>query len=156
MQDPREEVQRGIERLQKRREKLLVDIASVDADLRDFQATLRVLDRLSGQAKSDRGAERPTAVKDVCFDILEEAFPAGLQAAEIKERGLARYGMDINSNTLTVSLGRLKDAGQVRIEGRTWFYVPPESEAAGSNRDAGPAASSIFDQDGGAEHEILS
>jgi hypothetical protein len=69
-------------------------------------------------------------VKDMVLAVLRDAFPAGLNASEIKHRAYNRFKQHINPNTLTVTLGRYskpKDGDPViaRCVGRVWFYVPP-------------------------------
>jgi hypothetical protein len=66
-----------------------------------------------------RGSEM--TVKDMALTILRDAGPNGLTASQIKGKAMLRYKKQINSNTLTVSLVRLKP--KVRCEGRVWFYV---------------------------------
>lgn len=60
-------------------------------------------------------------VKDMALLILREAHPNGLTASQIKGKAFLKFRKHINSNTLTVSLVRLKP--KVKCEGRTWFYV---------------------------------
>lgn len=68
-----------------------------------------------------RGGE--LTVKDMALAVLTDAWPSGLTASQIKGKAFLRYKKQINSNTLTVSLVRLKP--EVRCEGRIWFYERP-------------------------------
>ena len=49
-----------------------------------------------------------------------------MQASDIRTIAQEKYGVDLNPNTLTVTLGRLKAKRLVRIDGRTWFYMPKD------------------------------
>ena len=82
-------------------------------------------------------------VKDMIFAVLRDA-KTGLTAKQIRGRAFLKFHTDINPNTLTVSLERLKERDLVRIEGREWFYVtaanpdvPQRIEAAAPGRASG-------------------
>ncbi|MDP6788159.1 MAG: hypothetical protein QGI13_13630 [Rhodospirillales bacterium] len=62
--------------------------------------------------------------KTVIRRIVKEAYPEGLQAAQIRGLAKEKNGIELNPNTVTVTLGRYKEKGIVRLEGKTWFYVP--------------------------------
>jgi hypothetical protein len=74
--------------------------------------------------------EPPMLVKDMILNILRDAAPTGLNAAQIRGKAALRYKAQINPNTLTVSLCRFAKDGKVRSEGRTWFYIRANGVAA--------------------------
>ena len=133
-------------RLQNERDLLVQKIASIDADLKDIEAALRVASKLEGTPEQEgTQIDTPTSsfglgghapdvrafsgtIKDLARDILKDAYPNGELAGGIRIAALQNYGQKINPNSLTVSLGRLKNEGAIRIEGRTWFYVPAEQK----------------------------
>ena len=66
------------------------------------------------------------SVRSLVLLILQGVYPRGLKSSAIREKGRSESSYDINPNTLSVTLARLKSDGLVRIEGKTWFLVPKE------------------------------
>jgi hypothetical protein len=74
--------------------------------------------------------------------VLRAAYPEGLQSTEIRQRARERFNIDLNPNTVGVVLGRYKEKGMARIDGKTWYFVPsvgsegndtaPKSTSSGS------------------------
>ena len=61
------------------------------------------------------------SVQGAAHEVLRGVFPGGLTSAEIRERAEPLHGKPIKPETMTVMLGRLKDAGKARLDGRIWF-----------------------------------
>ncbi len=72
-------------------------------------------------------APRPT-VSDVVLQRLEAAGAQGSKALPLRQYYNETYDMDIHEKTIGMTLYRLLKKGLVRRDGRTWFFVPPESE----------------------------
>jgi len=119
-------------------ERKLVELATAERVFRELGVDLGAgnsADAIPGSGVSADGRkERRIKVKTVVREILKAAYPDGLQAAEIRERARREQNIELNPNTLTVTLGRYKEKGMARIEGKTWFFVPPIS----GNDDAPP------------------
>jgi hypothetical protein len=83
--------------------------------------------RLSPMALAhERGKDMSN--KEVILAVLRDAGPGGLNAGQIKAKALLKYGRDLNSNTLTVTLVRASKEGDgkpalTKCEGRQWYYV---------------------------------
>lgn len=131
------------------------EIERIDRELADLDATERVLAKFGPELAQDDllAATEPSAPyiaptkprfegtkKDMVLAILHHSHPSGLRAEQIKHNAKALFHSDINPNTLTVSLGRLKNNKKVRIDGRTWFFVPPENPTNEKEKDNAPSA----------------
>ena len=126
-------------KLQAERDQIKERLVSIEAEANELDIALRVAERLgehpppAPSVTTISGDETPDAqdagtsmtYKELARQILKDSHPEGLQAREIREIAAKLYLQKINSNTLTVSLGRLKNDGHVRIDGRTWFWLPP-------------------------------
>lgn len=138
-------------RLQRRveRNNLEQRLAQLDKEDADDATALRVLRGLYPEGP-DPWSEPPAAArtqepmatgrmstKDAILAVLRDAYPNGLTAAQIKGKVFLKFRIALNPNTTTVSLVRFRKAAQpqVRIEGKTWFYVKDEAETktAGGN-----------------------
>jgi hypothetical protein len=64
-------------------------------------------------------------VKDMLLVIVREAGPEGVSAEQIRARAQIKFGVDVNPNTLTVSLVRHRKDGKVKCDKKRWFYVNP-------------------------------
>lgn len=137
----KEDIEQGQAKLGRRREELLREITAIDAELKDYDTALRVAKKLASPAgESGEAQVPPTSVlgvatvqdvltfdgsmKDLITEILKVAYPRGMDAANIRHVARKKYAINLNPNTLTVSLGRLKASGDVRIVGRVWYYTP--------------------------------
>jgi hypothetical protein len=70
--------------------------------------------------------------KDVILAILRDAAPGGLTANQIKAKAMLKYKVEINPNTLTVTLGRFSrppdgSAPKAKYDGDVWRYLPTAS-----------------------------
>jgi len=74
--------------------------------------------------KRARRKPKGTKVKDVILAVLKEAR-GGLTAKQIRGKAFLKFNAELNPNTLTVTLIRMKVDKIVRIEGRQWFYIHP-------------------------------
>ena len=139
--------------LQRRREKLVQEISAIDGEFKDMEAALRVAQKIEGRSagveeqhlpiSSDRidlnlqhKGRKVRTIGDAAVKTLQESYPTGLTRKHILVRASSRLRRKINPSSLTGELWRLKGAGRIRIEGRTWFYVLPSDLG---NKDAPPA-----------------
>lgn len=133
-------LRRQRERLQSERVQLAQEIEQIDQEIADLDAAERVLtkyapDVAQGELEMASAEDHtppgktpfPGTKKNLVLAILELAYPLGLKAELIHESARILFFSTINSNTLTVSLGRLRAEMKVRNEGRTWFFVPPRT-----------------------------
>lgn len=115
-------------------------LAALNTEADRDEIALQVYRELSREDGADPVPEQITRaihvvgtppVKDMVLAILKTS-PNPLTAKQIKGMATIRFRTAINPNTLTVTLGRYKSDGTVRLEGRAWRYVP-EGERAGGN-----------------------
>jgi hypothetical protein len=150
------EIRAARERLVRQREMLLAEAETINGQIAALDTTLRILSTkidatwpVPHEQDVGQGTQTKRGVKQARIKkILSERYPEGLNAAEINSWSRDLFGEEINPNTLTVTLGRMRNKGLVRIEGRTWFFVPQNEEAAETPSTASPAASSTL-ADGG-------
>ena len=124
------------------RVQLLKRLSEIDKEVADQDTAIRVVKSVMGQVVSAGEAIQDQAdtpmpirtnplgyrVKDVAIAVLKDAYPNSMNAADIRKAALEKYGIEINSNTLTVSLSRWKTDGRVMIVGREWSYLPKAAE----------------------------
>ena len=131
------------EQLQGERQALVDKIGLLDGELSDLEAAERVFRNIqSGDvakkgsnrrapkasvagSKRKRGQRFEGSIKELALQILSDLYPRGLRSAAICKLATTHYGREINKNSLTVTLGRLKEEGLVRLEGQTWFNTSP-------------------------------
>lgn len=163
--DPIKLIAEHRKKLEAERGQLRARMAEIDKEIVDQDTALRVFNSLVPSATEDPSDSQaplpfapasnginatPSTVKDLILEILRSASPQGLKAGQIRETAQESYGVDINANTLTVSLGRFKTDGKVRIRMRKWFFVPPtrerhrtpQIEVAGPTSEGGTPATS--------------
>ena len=134
----KQDIEQAKSKLQAQREALIQQIGDIDIEIKDYDTALRVARKLA--LPSDK-AQVPSSstpddlltqnvvkfigsIKTLTYKILKYEYPKGMQASDIRTIAQEKYDVDLNPNTLTVTLGRLKGDGFVRIDGRVWFYVP--------------------------------
>jgi hypothetical protein len=130
-----DEVRAARQAVGRRLEELEQEIAKLRSEAEDFDTTLRILHRLhpnagkpldeeSGQESVDeddglpRGALRrhiETALNTFAFE--------GASVSAIREYIQTRHGLDIQPNTISVTLNRLKTQGTARLEGQKWSPI---------------------------------
>ena len=142
----KENIEQAKSKLQMQREALVQQIADIDIELKDYDTALRVARKL---ALSSDEAQVPSSsisddlltqtvvkfigsMKSLTYKILKSEYPNGMLASEIRIVAQQKHGTDLNPNTLTVTLGRLKGDGHVRIDGRMWFYIPKGDRQQGA------------------------
>lgn len=65
--------------------------------------------------------------KDRALELLQEAYPEPLKAAQIQARIEKEHGSKYHDKTAGMSLYRLSKDGSVRREGKDlWFFVPED------------------------------
>lgn len=151
----KENIEQAKSKLQTRREALVQQITDIDIELKDYDTALRVARKL---ALSSDEAQVPSSsishdlltqtvvkfigsMKSLTYKILKSEYPKGMQASDIRTIAQENHGVDLNPNTLTVTLGRLKSDGRVRIDGRVWFYIPKgdrQQDAPSTEADEAP------------------
>lgn len=79
------------------------------------------------QVRPERGRQ-----KELIIAALADQPHVGKTVADIQEWIRLHHGMDVTSNTVSVTLPRLRGPGISRLEGRHWFYGPSNpGDAAG-------------------------
>lgn len=146
--NPLEAIRQRQARLAVERTSLASQLAAIDREISDLHTAERVLCGLS-EAPSDFSVAVPEPVgkhigpilsklkrratgrqiKEMALEVLRAAYPDSLKASEIRQGCLGRFGVDINSNTLTVSLARYRDQGLVDLANRAWCYIPDRDDA---------------------------
>lgn len=139
------DIEQAKSKLEKRRAELLQQISEIDVELKDYETALRVALKITTFAATvSVSTQTPTpsapesepaqdivefsgSKKDLTLEILKSRYPRGLQARSIRSVARKEYGIDLNPNTLTVSLGRLKTSGHVRIVARIWYFTPKKN-----------------------------
>lgn len=129
--------------LSRERERLTDRLEQIEGEFAELATAMRVVERLTAfvePAPQAQESERNPRKRDVILNVMRDLYPDGAESADIRQFAKDLYGEDINANTLTVSLVRMRKEGQVRLEGgRTWFYAgdtnvtPAETEAAPSS-----------------------
>jgi len=130
------------EGLQGQRQALMDQIKQLDEELSDLDAAERVFKKKI--QFGDGGKENPKpkslkapvtdfkprpdhpfagTIRDLALQILSDLYPRGLRSAAICKLAVIHYKREINKNSLTVTLGRLKEDGLVRNEGQTWYII---------------------------------
>ncbi len=112
-------------------------------DLADIQAYERVRERVYGNQKhgpQPKPSPKPShpppktapgTVKEHLLDALQAAHPKGLQNGDIRHHAKEKYGVDLNTGSVSVMLMRLRDDDHAaRNEGIVWFWVPPAEKKA--------------------------
>ena len=70
------------------------------------------------------GRSGPPTIKEIAIEALQSATPQGLSKGSILVYGRRKYGVDMNSGSLTVMLGRLRDHDRlIRNEGIVWYLT---------------------------------
>lgn len=133
-------------RLVAKRDKLRVMLDGIEQEIGEIDTAIRVIERTAEKAAAAKGtasAGKPT-VRDLIRSILKENAPTGLTVHDVMDRAQKSYRAEISQNTASVTLGRIKQDGQAKLEGRLWFYVDEETETADSPRNE-PAAFCLSD-----------
>lgn len=141
----KENIDQAKSRLEKRRAELIEQISEIDAELKEYEVAVKVVLKIMGPAPTvSVSTQTPTisapepepvqdivqfsgSKKDLTLEILRSRYPKGFRAHGIRHVARKEYGTDFNPNTLTVSLGRLKASGDVRIVERVWYYTPKKN-----------------------------
>ena len=137
-----EQLQNEVHRLRKRRQELVSEIETVDAELKECDIALRVAKKLGvtsedttirtyapqvsvvGGGATQHVPKFMGRINILALHILKQAYPRGMTAGDIRQAAADRHQTEIKSTTLTVALGRYKKVGAVRIVKRNWYYVP--------------------------------
>jgi len=109
---------------------LEIDISQLETDLE----TLLSENRRSGPL-----------FKDIALQLLKDAYPKPLRAAEVQAAAEAKLSRKFHSKTPGMSLYRLAKEGLVERRGWDWFYLP-ESEKALRYEEAFPNGAEPSDE----------
>lgn len=121
-----------------RRNAILDEVKDIDNELTDLDAAERVLQNImtadikgNGERQDEEQEALPASFKgtiqDLVMVILIKAYPRGLRSADMRRMANDYYAKEINKNSLTVVLSRMKSKLLIKNEGQTWFYLPNES-----------------------------
>jgi hypothetical protein len=81
--------------------------------------------------------------KDVALELLAQAYPSPLKAADVQQGASRALGRQFHWKTAGMTLYRLKNDYAVRRSGQDWYFVPEEQRDALRARDMlGEAADS--------------
>ena len=121
-------------------DKIRSRIQQLETECDEAQAALRVVERLERERPAATAPKRPST-KNVIIEVLSKAPSDGLRLAAIQEAALSDHQQDIQINTISTNLGRLKRAGIVSVEKKRWFLVqkPLNGVAATEGAEAPPA-----------------
>lgn len=105
-------------------------IAQREAEIRDLQKALRVELRdlqiaktaLESQNSSEASRAQGAAVtiKDMAREVLSSQ-PGGLNSSGILDGIRKSFGRDVERTSLSPQLSRLKDEGELVLDGEVWF-----------------------------------
>lgn len=113
--------------------KLLNDARQINATkVNDQQGAAPTSEDSSSSVRADKIAppESPGNVREVVLGYLRHAFPEGAKASEIRKFVENVRKAPLHEKTIGMTLYRLSKDGIVeRKGGRTWFYVPSQTEA---------------------------
>ena len=161
-----DELQKEISKLRALREDLMAEIGALDAELKDCTTALRVARKL-GAIRSERvTSDSPTVSVDLAPSaqdvpkfkghtsklahyLLEQAYPRGMTSGEIRQIAAERHETEMKQTSLTVTLGRSKAKGAVRLDGRTWYHIPVDerhTQHDNGKQDASPSEPSEASQ----------
>ena len=114
-----------------KRDRALAALDKLNSEITECDTALRVFERAMTRAN---GAEIPSAndeddshpkkqIRSALVQVLESASPNGLTVHEVVTRVSELLGFEVNQNTTSVTLGRIKKDGGARLDGRLWFHV---------------------------------
>ena len=112
---------------------------------KDFSDRLPLPSAPVPEEKMNLGQE--LAIKHVVLNIVRDANPQGVTSQQIGARAAVKYRMQINKNTLGVSLGRHSRAGRIKCVSKRWYYIPEHAHAA--NGHAGAQVEKRAESEGG-------
>lgn len=128
--------------LQRREAELMEQLASVRRELRELdRAEAAITDKEPAPkvAVPEPDENMPT-IKEMVVEVLG-LLPEGAEALKILRLINERFGTNLQRESLSPQLSRLKKAETIRLEGRTWFLNEEGSaEAEPSIYSTGPEA----------------
>ena len=135
----------------RRKEATRAALEEIDAELAEIETAIRVVQRVgadTGPEERDSGwsgqlkhASEAITLRGIISRILEDASPQGLTVHDVVHRASQITGQSVSQNTVSVTLGRIKNDGYAGLNGRHWFHIrKQDAEAAGSPSRETPAA----------------
>ena len=136
-------------KLRSRREALMAEVASVDAQLAELEAAARIVSRYvvkeqagtqgtwQGSAAMQSSSEMMTTIKprrgsqkQWIEAAMVENPKRGWTVPALQAEILAKHGVTVSPNTVSVTLSRLAAAPvyKAHLIGRNWFYGPAPSQ----------------------------
>ena len=114
-----------------KRDRALVTLDKLNSEIAEFDTALRVFERAITRANSaeissanDEGDSHPKKqVRAAITRVLQSAAPVGLTVHEVVTKTSDLLGVEVNQNTTSVTLGRIKKDGGARLDGRLWFHA---------------------------------
>jgi len=133
--DMRSEIMTRRGKLELRRLKLEMELGNVVSEIEDFDAALRVLDRLEQHvsAESSSDPDKPK-LTDLALKVVND-HPAGIRTGDIAVAIEARFGVAVNANSLGGTMARHREAGRVRHSDGIWYptaATSPSGEEPGA------------------------
>ncbi|MBS0258815.1 MAG: hypothetical protein JSR13_13985 [Proteobacteria bacterium] len=83
--------------------------------------------------------ETQTNIRELVLQFLGEAGADGAKATQLRQR-IEGVGIDMHEKTVGMTLYRLKEAGQVKREGRTWFLLSTSQDNSTEGQDDAQAS----------------
>ena len=124
VEEARGQIRQQIAQLQERE-------AEIEAELSDYETTIRMLEQLSprlvfkaetitpDEADEDGGLPRG-ALRQYIETTLHTFAREGASVGAIRDHIRQRYRVEVQPNTVSVTLNRLKARGVARLEGQDW------------------------------------
>ena len=120
--------------LEKRHVAMLAEAVLLTSEMQEIDTAIRVVGRTLGLSTvgalvndDKQEASSRKTVRDFLLEKLRAEFPKGITATELVALA-QKEGKELNPNTVSVTLGRIKYDGLARLEGRVWFSVPTDEE----------------------------
>ena len=100
--------------------------------------------------RAEATAHKP--FKERTRELLEEAYPAPMKAAQIRQKIESEQGIKYHQKTAGMSLYRLSQDGIVQRKGTDWYLIPPEQRLVHEDKEnpeegdePNPSGQSVFD-----------
>ncbi|WP_139282462.1 hypothetical protein [Pseudoxanthobacter soli] len=106
-------------------------ILQMQAELDELRVAERVIERLGGDDDDETPArgQRSRTIGELIVEVLGLHGP--LESKGVLE--LVRDRQDTTANTISTTLSRLKDSGQVLLDGRMWSLAQKEEASPDGN-----------------------
>jgi hypothetical protein len=123
-----------------RKAAIKAEMKALRKELADLKVAEDALETHSLAAKVESGAAAIT-IKGMIREVLKSSF-SGLTSTEILENIGLKFGKKIERTSLSPQLSRMKDDGEVSLDGNFWHLL---SELSEPNNDEAEPADQIAD-----------